>query len=386
MSDIDLLIITEIISPYRIPVFNILSRLLGKRFHVVFLSETDSRRQWKVYTDKIEFSYQVLSGTKFQIKQGHPYFLNFGIGRVIKELKPKALIIGGYAHPSFPLALLSDKSLGVPCALWCESNNNDQRLGWSLVETYKRWFIQQCDAYVVPGTASENYLTNYGVNSEQIFHAPNAIDSPYFSANYKHQSVALQAQHNWPRNLVLYVGRITQQKGILDLINAFAQLNTTNTGLLIVGDGPERPAAEQLCKTLACQNVFFAGFVHQEELPGYYGSSKIFVLPTYSDPWGLVLNEAMSCQCAVIASEVAGATADLVEHNQTGCVFPAGDVSKLKFYLEQLLSAPEDTVQMGKKGYEKIQQYSPQSCAEGFVQLTEQLLNNVQSYQQVTTS
>ena len=87
-----LVILTEIIAPYRIPVFNALARHSGIDMHVIFLAETDpTRRQWLVYKDEIRFSYEVLPSWRGRFGK-HNVLLNQGLGAVLRRLSPDAVI------------------------------------------------------------------------------------------------------------------------------------------------------------------------------------------------------------------------------------------------------------------------------------------------------
>jgi hypothetical protein len=91
-----IVIITEIIAPYRIPVFNALARHDGIDLHVIFLSETDStQRQWLVYKDEIRFSYQVLPFWR-QRSGRHSLLLNWGAEAALRRALPDFIICGGY--------------------------------------------------------------------------------------------------------------------------------------------------------------------------------------------------------------------------------------------------------------------------------------------------
>jgi glycosyltransferase involved in cell wall biosynthesis len=89
------------------------------------------------------------------------------------------------------------------------------------------------------------------------------------------------------------------------------------------------------------------------------------VLPTHSDPWGLVVNEAMACGLPIIVSSVAGCSADLVEDGWNGYVVPSQDVQKLSAAIDSLARQPELRRQMTARSLERIRNYSPEACADG---------------------
>ena len=83
---------------------------------------------------------------------------------------------------------------------------------------YKRWFIGNCSAYVVPGRASFEYLVSLGARAERIWTAPNAVDNEHFSRfrdEYRGAKETFKRSRGYPRKLILYVGRLINQKGFL---------------------------------------------------------------------------------------------------------------------------------------------------------------------------
>jgi glycosyltransferase involved in cell wall biosynthesis len=114
--------------------------------------------------------------------------------------------------------------------------------------------------------------------------------------------------------------------------------------------------------------VHLPGFVHRDELATYYGLAECFVLPTHSDPWGLVVNEAMACGLPVICSEVAGCAADLVRSN--GRLVDVGNVKQLANTMAQVAGDPGMRRRMGRESAELIRNYSPELCAAGFAEAT----------------
>ncbi len=366
-------LLTEIISPYRIPVFNQIAQSLKDQFLVLFFGETEKRRQWKIYKENIKFCYEVLPSILFQKKGLTPHFLNPTIFLRLKKYSPDIIIIFGYHHLSSLLALLYTKLFKRQIILWCESNKYDQRSHHPLKEAYKRWFVRNCTGYIVPGEASFEYLVSLGAKQKKIWVAGDAVDNDYFSQasdKYRETKEAFKQSKGYPGKLILYVGRLINQKGIFDLLKAFQILSgkQSDLGLLLIGSGEQEKQYKDFCLEYNLKNVFFAGFVHQEELPLYYAVADVFVLPTHSDPWGLVLNEAMACKLPIISSDVAGAAHDLISHGENGYIFKKGNILKLTAYLEDILSDEQKRIRMGQRSFDIIKNYSPSKCAQGFIQ------------------
>ena len=375
---IKVVFLTEIISPYRIPVFNEIAKSIGDEFAVLFFGETEKRRKWKIYKEKIKFRYEILPAILFQKEGSSPCFFNPTIFLRLIKYSPDVLIIGGYYHPSCLLAMLYAKIFKRQAILWCESTKNEQRFNQVFKRAYKRWFLANCDWFVAAGKASFEYLISLGVKQEKISVAPNAIDNDCFAMvceEYKAGKQAFKKIKGYPEKIILYVGRLIEQKGVLDLLKSFQMLarEQSNLGLLLVGSGEAEKKYKDFCQENILKNVFFAGFVHQEELPLYYAIADIFVLPTHSDPWGLVLNEAMACKLPVISSDVAGAACNLIQHGENGYIFKKGDIRQLAVYLKDLLSDERKSFSMGLKSSEIIKSYSPSKCAQGFIRAIEQI-------------
>lgn len=96
--------------------------------------------------------------------------------------------------------------------------------------------------------------------------------------------------------------------------------------------------------------------------------ADVLVLPTYSDPWGLVLNEAMACKLPVISSDIAGAAYDLISHGENGYIFKKGNIQQLATYIEDILNDEQKRIRMGQSSFDIIKDYSPSKCAQGFIQ------------------
>jgi glycosyltransferase involved in cell wall biosynthesis len=366
-----LALITEIIAPYRIPVFNALAGREDIDLHVVFLAENDaSLRQWLVYKDEIRFSYQVLPSWRRAIGSQRLLF-NWGVARALAAARPDIVICGGYNYPASWRAAQWAKHRRIPFLLWIESTSLDRRTGNFFVEKMKLHFLDLCTGFVVPGKASAGYLRMLGVLDDRIFVAPNAIDVDLFknsAARARQDSVRLREALQLPARYFLDVGRLVQAKGAFDLIDAYAKLSAvvrTQVSLLFVGDGVAREALAARSRGISPGSIEFRGFVQRDDLPAYYAFAEALVFPTHSDTWGFVVNEAMACGTPVIASEVAGCVPDLVQNLQTGLLVRSQDPAALADSLAFLVGRPESGTEMARRATELIAQHSPEAWAAG---------------------
>ena len=325
-------ILTEIISPYRIPLFNALVQVEGIDPYVIFLSETDpALRQWRVYKEEIRFPYCVLPSWRRRVG-GYNALLNRGLSRALRSARPDVILCGGYSYVASWQALAWARYHNVPFFLWSESVLQHRRSGHAIVEFLKNQFLRKCDGFVVPGTSAREYLLVQGINPGAIFTAPNAVANEFFgqaAALVRKEADTKRSELSLPERCFLFVGRLVREKGVLDLIAAYAKLDAATrrkVGLVFVGEGKARHELEAQALSISPGVVRFAGFVHREQLAAYYALAEALILPTHTDTWGLVVNEAMACSLPVVVSRVAGCTTDLIREQWNGMLVSAGDV------------------------------------------------------------
>ena len=154
---------------------------------------------------------------------------------------------------------------------------------------------------------------------------------------------------------VLYVGRLSAEKGVLELVEAARGLP-----LRVVGDGPLRvrvPGA--------------VGFVPPGELGPWYERAAVVVVPSRREGYGVVAREAMAWGRPVVASAVGGLL-DAVDDGVTGVLVPPGDVRALRSALERLLGDAELRARLGAAGREKVQrELSFDAAADALVRVYE---------------
>ena len=366
-----LVLLTEIIAPYRISVFNVLARRAGLDLHVIFLAETDETlRQWRVYKNEICFSHQILPAWRWRAGKSS-LLINRGLWSALNQVSPQVIICGGYNYVASWEALLWARRHGVAFVLWSESNGQDARRGRPWVEFLKTYFLRHCDRFVVPGRASFEYLRSLGSPEASILTAPDAVDNSLFATqaeNTRVHATEFREKLGLPSRFVLFVGRLVPEKGIFDLLEAYAKLESSlrsEVGLVFAGDGISKEELVQQAKRISPGAICFPGFAQREDLAGLYALAETLVLPTHSDPWGLVVNEAMACGLPIVVSSVAGCSADLVEDGWNGYVVPPRDSEKLSVAIDSLLRQPELKQTMSAHSLERIRKYSPEACADG---------------------
>lgn len=154
--------------------------------------------------------------------------------------------------------------------------------------------------------------------------------------------------------LLLFVGRLNKEKGLLDLAAAFSELTGTypNAHLMLLGADEEGilPQIHKVCgSALAC--VHFEG--HTDSPEHYMAASDVFCLPSYREGFGTVLIEAAAVGIPVVASKIYGIT-DAVVDGETGLLHPPGDVKELRSALELLVGDPARRAALGSSARARV--------------------------------
>jgi glycosyltransferase involved in cell wall biosynthesis len=175
--------------------------------------------------------------------------------------------------------------------------------------------------------------------------------------------------------VVLFCAKLQPWKRPLDVLHAFAQANVPQSHLVYAGEGPMRRELEfQAVSAGVAERVRFLRFVNQSQLPAVYGASDLLVLPSEYEAFGVVVNEAMLCGCAVTVSDRVGAGYDLISPGQSGLIFPCGAGHVLAGILGELLRDPRRVRRMGEAARKRMETWSPTQNIQGLVQAVSQSL------------
>lgn len=362
-----LALLTEIPAPFRIPLFNELARREGIELRVFFLSERDPKRPYRVYAEEAEFASETLPGWSI-VRGGRWTVVNRGVLRRLRRFHPDVVIAGGWNQPAFWQALAYARTRRVPTVAWVESTSRDARTGSGLGERAKRLFVRLCAAVLVPGSASREYVRSLASNSA-IAVAPNAVDPAIFGDRVAAARVhrdELRRTLELDGVVFLYVGRLDPEKGLDVLFRAFADMAAT---LVVIGGGTR----EAELHAAAPAGVRFVGRLDRDDLVPWYAAADAFVLPSLSDQWALVLNEAAEAGMPLVSSNAAGAAHDLIDEGVNGFRVPAGDVLALRMALERVASDERFRASAGARSRELAASFTPGAWADTVVRVSREL-------------
>jgi len=153
----------------------------------------------------------------------------------------------------------------------------------------------------------------------------------------------------------LFVGRLSPEKGVGTLLNAWEKLRTPMP-LVIAGEGPERAALEAQAATAHLSNVKFTGRLSAEKVRSAMKAAAFLVMPSaWYEGFPMTIAESFACGTPVICSKL-GSMQEIVEHQRTGLHFMPDDAEDLRRQVEYALRCPADLAAMGKAARQEYQQ------------------------------
>ena len=216
----------------------------------------------------------------------------------------------------------------------------------------------------------------YGLDSERVHVVTPGVDLDLFNPGERagaRERLGLKGEPT-----VLYVGRIEPLKGLDLLLEAVAMLDAADSRLLIVGGAPGRDDELERLRRRARElgiggKVTFTGALKQAELPDYYRAADVFVLPSYSESFGLVALEAMACGTPVVASRVGGLKT-FIRNGHTGYLIPWHCPEPFAQRIDMLLSNPPLRETMGWAAADHARHMSWGASADSLSRLYASLL------------
>lgn len=270
------------------------------------------------------------------------------IAEEIRQRGFDAFLVTGWYLKSYWQAIRACRRHRVPVMVRGDSQLGTPRswLKQAIKKVIYPRILSQFDACLYVGQRNREYLEHYGVPADRLFFSPHCIDNEAFSSRTQEidRSASRERFGIKPnQNAVLFVGKLLDKKRPQDLIEALRILRSRGVDAIGVfaGDGPLRSALEARGHETEVPLVFL-GFRNQTELPEAYAMADLMVLPSGTETWGLVVNEALACGTPVVVSDAVGCAPDLVVEGQTGAIYPVGDTWTLAGVLHRVLSAPPD--------------------------------------------
>lgn len=235
--------------------------------------------------------------------------------------------------------------------------------GYDLSSWIEKTTVEAADRVVaVSNQMREDILTHYDADPEKVRVVHNGIDPETYR---KAEARDALTKYGIDKPYVLFVGRIADQKGIFDLLEAWPNVPGDNL-LVLCAAAPDTPELLERMKkaTEGREDVrWIYEMVAKPEVIQLYSHAEVFVCPSVYEPFGLINLEAMACGTAVVASAVGGIL-EVVVDGETGILVPPKNPAELAAALGRLLANPEEAAAMGRAGRARVdERFSWQAVA-----------------------
>ena len=348
----NVLILSNIPAPYRTALFSYMqSGTPQYRYQVLYTSHTEADRAWNVSEEELQDTY-FLNSKVLRVKGGEVggtatryIHIPYGLTQMLNRLKPQ-VIIGGEYNLSAVRALLWAKRHGIPYINMTDGTLRSEAYIGRVQKLTRKLIIGKADAYLASGTRAKEKLLHWGAPAEKIAVAYLTVDVTPF--------VKLSRQ---PReNTILYVGRISREKGLDLLVEALAAMENKNARLRVVGndvDGQQAEIQDLADRLGVSSRIDWLGYREGEALLSEYAGASVLAVPSRSDCFGLILVEAGCAGLPVAASIYADGACDVVVPWKNGLMANPEKPEEFAAALDALLESPvvpqELRAQLGEK-------------------------------------
>jgi glycosyltransferase involved in cell wall biosynthesis len=336
---------------YRKPFFRMLSQIYPIKF---FFTNVESYN--KTYDTELSGKIDGLDGVNYTVVKNYH---GLSLGAMKATLGDYDVFVGGSWDTLTDLIetmvyFIIVKTRRKPFILWREDWDwNVKSLKRSLVKKFAGFIGRNVDAILVPGTKHREFFSKLGVKSDSIFIMPNVSNIEAGKNDQIYRDEIKEELELENKKITLFVGRLIDLKGVDFLIKSFKGVSEKidDAVLLIVGDGPEKPALETLSSELGLDGkVLFTGNIDNSKLGAYYMLADLFVLPSittyFADACPLVVNEAMYFSKPVITSDAVGTTF-MIKDGENGYVVPEKNSEALEKAILTILSDTNLRIKMG---------------------------------------
>jgi 1,2-diacylglycerol 3-alpha-glucosyltransferase len=300
----------------------------------------------------------------------------------LDRVNPKVVAIPGWSANIALCALDWCRKNRVPAVVMSDSTTWEsvRRPRWR--EAVKTRLLRGFSSALVAGTPHADYVGQLGMHRSRIFLGYDAVDNKYFqdrTLNAGEEYGAWNVEHNLPSRYFIVSARFIPEKNLQCLLTAYKcyqdicevrqveDVYYKAWDLVIVGDGPLLGSVLETRSALGLEeSIHLAGFRQYDELPFFYASASCMILPSISETWGLVVNEAMACGLPVLVSNRCGCSADLVREGANGHVFDPLDCEQLANLMYRMTSLDEEQRwKMGVASRRIIQDWGTERFAAG---------------------
>jgi len=227
--------------------------------------------------------------------------------------------------------------------------------GYLLSTWIEKTAVESADRVIaVSRQMREDILRHFTVDPDKVVVIHNGIDPERFRRTERRDVLE---RYGVRPPYVLFVGRITDQKGIFHLLEAAPRL-PAGVQVVLCASAPDTPEIEERLRRAVSQHpnvVWINAMIAVEEVVQLYSHAAAFACPSVYEPFGLINLEAMACETPVVASAVGGIL-EVVEDGVTGVLVPPARPDELAAALRRVLDDPARARAMGRAGRQRVEE------------------------------
>jgi glycosyltransferase involved in cell wall biosynthesis len=378
-------LLTNILTPYRLPVYRDLAATPGWQLRVM-LCAADEVDWQSAYTGAYEqgraaLDVEIVAGVSYRrrvrahrepaSRQWATLHVPWGVFGALRRFAPDVVVTAELgARSAFAAAYAA--LFRVPLVIWSYHARSAAAAIGPVRRAWRRALLARADAVVGMGAQAREVLRSLGVREAVLFDAPNAHDAEGLEArlaglDVATERLALRASTGARERIALVAGRLEESKGVLPLLEAWRALpdsSRANWTLLFVGDGPLAGAIDAAREPCGAGAIARMPALRPDALAAVYAASDLLVFASLGDPWGLVVNEAMACGLPVLCSRLAGCADDLIAPGETGWLCDPTHPAQLRDALAHALADPARE-QIAARARDTAKRFGPATLAGG---------------------
>jgi glycosyltransferase involved in cell wall biosynthesis len=367
LSQAKVVVLTNFIAPYRLPVLEALAERVGD-LRVWLSTPMEPNRPWRPQWGRLRVEVQRSVTIEHPSRHPHGYreselvHLPFDTLPRLRRARPDIVMSGELGARTAQAALYCLLS-STPLVVWVTVSESSEKGRGPVRRLLRRALLPRADVVIVNGRSGQRYVRALGARSERVVTVPQT--SHPGPAPVPDGQVSRVPRH------LLYVGQLIERKGLVPFVAALGRWGRRHLGeqvtLEIVGDGPEwaRLAAVDLPGNVVLRR---SGQLPYERMAEVYAKAGVLAFPTLADEWGVVVNEAMAAGLPVLGSVYSQAVEELVEDGVNGWLFRPDRPDEVDAVLDRVLrvGAPE-LARMGAAARGSVQFLTPEFAAERVV-------------------
>src|SRR3990167_903200 len=356
-------------TPYIVRLVEELILIFNGKIDVIFLEENLSQN-WN-----IDLNRQWMLFPKSKLRRA------YCIVQLLLNNKYDMIHLAGWGEFTSLLLIFFSKLFSIPIAIESDTPMPYETMLWKRVVKrliYPRLF-SLVNLFLPGGTRQAKYIEYYDVNPKYIVPVQMTVDvtsiKRYAATLMPEDRQKIRERYSIADNdiVFLFIGRLVKHKGISDLITVFNQIRHPNVKLLIAGDGPMCQQIEESVRLN--KQIRYAGRVSGNDVIKVYHAVDVMILPSYTEPWGLVVNEAMALGLPVIVSDRVGCIDDLIIHKKTGIIVKTVDITALQNAVEELMIASDKRANMSNHALKIIETWTLENEAKKICQAWGKLIS-----------